>query len=274
MEGATLTVPGYLATGGISRALANTADATLTGLGLPGQRAARQFLPRLIRLGEGADDTRTRVPLAELLTSAHDREQARQALERFVHARLLTVDADTVEISHEALIRAWPRLREWIDANRATLLARQQLDLQARDWADHQQDPSYLYSGTRLAAAEEAHASWEADPAGSAPLSERSKRFLEASIMTRKRVLRTKRRGIGIVVASMVLMLLASISTAILATGTAREANRQRLIILSEKVAAQSQDLAGTALTCLGSSPRPHSLWIRLPRRDTAWPVR
>ncbi|WP_433365397.1 caspase, EACC1-associated type [Streptosporangium sp. CA-115845] len=246
-EGATLTVTGYLATGGINRALANTADATLTGLNLTGQRAARQFLPRLIRLGEGADDTRTRVPLTELLPSvpdAPDREQARQALERFVNARLLTVDADTVEISHEALIRAWPRLREWIDADRATLLARQQLDHQARDWADHQQDPAYLYSGTRLAAAEEAHARWQADPAGSAPLSERSERFLDASVKTRKRALRARRRGIGIVAASMALVLLASIGTAILALGAAREANHERLVTLSQKVAAQSQDLA------------------------------
>ncbi len=190
-EGDMLTVAGYLATGGVSRALAKTADATLAGLDLPGQSAVKQFLPRLVRLGEGAEDTRIRIPITDLLPVADERDGAwRQALDRFVAARLLTVDADTVEISHEALIRAWPRLREWIAVNRAALLARQRLDHQARDWADHQEDPSYLFSGTRLVDAEEAHAQWKGDPAGSPLVSERSERFLRASIQARQRAIR------------------------------------------------------------------------------------
>ncbi|MGR6917890.1 caspase, EACC1-associated type [[Actinomadura] parvosata] len=245
-EGGMLTVGGYLATGGVSRALAQTADQTLAGLDLPGQRAIRHLLPRLVRLGEGADDTRISIPLDDLLPSAGERDETWQALDRFVRARLLTVDANTIEISHEALIRAWPRLREWINVNRATLLARQQLDRQARSWADHQEDPSYLYAGTRLANAEEARERWEADPAGFPPLSERSARFLAASVQARERAKRARRWGIGSVAVSLTLALLASIGIAVNALSTARDAERQRLAALSQRVAARSLESADT----------------------------
>ncbi|GAA3420498.1 hypothetical protein GCM10018952_63920 [Streptosporangium vulgare] len=270
-EGGMLTVGGYLATGGVSRALAKTADATLAGLDLPGQRAIHQLLPRLVQLGEGADDTRIRVPLEDLLPIADERDETWRALDRFVGARLLTVDADAIEISHEALIRAWPRLREWINVNRATLLARQQLDRQARNWADHQEDPSYLYGGTRLAAAEEARMRWEADPAGFPPLSERSARFLRTSVQVRERAKRARRRGIGIVAASLTLALLASIGVALNALNVADDAERQRLAVLSQKVAARSLEsadadpelsrlLAAAAFTLSETPEAEHSL--------------
>ncbi|MEV4399207.1 caspase family protein [Nonomuraea sp. NPDC049607] len=245
-EGGVLTVSGYRAAGGVSQALAKTADATLAALDLPGQRAIRQLLPRLVGLGESTDDTRIRIPLDDLLPIADDRDDTWQALDRFVRARLLTVDANTIEISHEALIRAWPRLREWINVNRATLLARQQLDRQARHWADHEEDPSYLYSGNRLAAAQEARTQWEADPAGFPPLSERSARFLRTSVAARERAKRARKWGIGIVAASLAVALLASIGITVNARSTADEAERQRLAAISQKVATQSVEAADT----------------------------
>ncbi|TYB61470.1 PQQ-binding-like beta-propeller repeat protein [Nonomuraea sp. PA05] len=238
-EDGVLTVGGYLATGGVGRALANTAETTLTGLDLPGQQAARRLLPRLVRLGEEAEDTRMRVLLTEL-----GDDEAGQVLEAFVKARLLTVGEDAVELSHEALIRAWPRLREWIDADRAVLLARQQLDHQAREWAEHGADPSYLYSGTRLSAAEEARARWESDPAGFPPLPERSARFLAASGEARRRAVRARRRGVAAVVVATVLALVASVSVAVVTTRVARESEVRRLEALSQKVSARSRDVA------------------------------
>ncbi|MGW0588610.1 caspase, EACC1-associated type, partial [Streptosporangium sp. NPDC002607] len=244
-EGATLTVTGYLATGGINRALANTADATLTGLDLPGQRAARQFLPRLIRLGEGANDTRTRVPLTELLTSApdvSDREQTRQALERFVNARLLTVDADAVEISHEALIRAWPRLREWIDADRAGLLLRQQLTEDAAQWLRHGRDLAFLYQGTRLTAAQEVKQQWDADPIRYRPLDTVAHEFLKAGTHAARRTARLRQSALAALVGCLIIAIIAAAA----AINAANDADHQRTLALSRQLAAQSEIL-GTA---------------------------
>lgn len=34
---------------------------------------------------------------------------------RLVGARLVSIDGDSVQIAHEALVRVWPRLRGWLD---------------------------------------------------------------------------------------------------------------------------------------------------------------
>src|SRR5262249_512101 len=76
--------------------------------------------------------------------------------------RLITTEASSqrggevsVEVAHEALIRGWGRLREWVDADRAGLLLHRQLTEAARDWQAHRRESSFLYRGTRLAAARE-----------------------------------------------------------------------------------------------------------------------
>jgi hypothetical protein len=60
-----------------------------------------------------------------------------------------------VEVAHEALIRNWPQLRKWIDADRAGLRTRTRLTEAAREWQNAGRDPTYLYSGGRLLVAEE-----------------------------------------------------------------------------------------------------------------------
>lgn len=150
-DGSTLTLAGYRATGGIRGALARTADATLDSLGLSGRQAARSLFLRLVRLGDGTEDTRRVVALADL--RAEEDPGMLRVLDLFVAARLLTVDQDTVRLAHEALIRSWPRLRSWIDADRMTALVRQQVGEAAAEWERHDRDPAFLYSGTRLATA-------------------------------------------------------------------------------------------------------------------------
>lgn len=154
-DGAMLTLAGYHAAGGIEQALANTADAVLNDLGEEGHEPARRMLVRLVRLGDGTEDTRRRVRRADLLPeeSSPGRPAAQELLDRFVVARLLTAGDDTIEITHEALIRAWPRLRSWLETDRAGLLLRQRLTDDAIAWQDQGMDPAYLYTGTRLATA-------------------------------------------------------------------------------------------------------------------------
>jgi hypothetical protein len=76
-------------------------------------------------------------------------------LEGLVRTRLVTADDQTVQIAHEALIREWPRLREWLDADRAGERLRRGVQSAAREWDEHGRDPSYLFEGARLVAARE-----------------------------------------------------------------------------------------------------------------------
>jgi hypothetical protein len=81
-----------------------------------GRDAVRRMLPRLVRVGEDASDTARSVERAELLHGLADPGAAQRAIDRCAAARLLTLDRDTVRISHEALLREWPDLRKWINA--------------------------------------------------------------------------------------------------------------------------------------------------------------
>jgi hypothetical protein len=62
---------------------------------------------------------------------------------------------DEVEVAHEALIRHWPRLRDWLDEDRASLLLRESIREAAQEWQRHDRDESYLaHRGRRLTEAE------------------------------------------------------------------------------------------------------------------------
>ncbi|XVQ14225.1 helix-turn-helix domain-containing protein [Spirillospora sp. CA-255316] len=146
-----LTVAGYRSTGGITGAVASSAERVYAGLGPDGQAVARQLLLGLVRVGEADQDTRRRVRHARLLSLLPERETATTVLHAFAGARLLTMDAECVEITHEALLYAWPRLRGWIDADRVGLRNRQRLAEAAEAWEASGRDTALLYRGTQLA---------------------------------------------------------------------------------------------------------------------------
>jgi hypothetical protein len=60
-------------------------------------------------------------------------------------------DRVEVEVAHEALIRHWPRLRDWLDQDRASLLTREAVSEAAQAWQESGRDESYLaHRGRRL----------------------------------------------------------------------------------------------------------------------------
>ncbi|TCJ31444.1 WD40 repeat domain-containing protein [Parafrankia sp. BMG5.11] len=241
-QGRELTLAGYRAAGGVTGALQRTADATLQGLDVEGRHTARRLLLRLVRLGQGTEDTRRRVPVSDLLppATAPEHATARQVLDRFVHARLVTVDADTVQLAHEALIRAWPQLRSWIDTDRATLLVRQQLSEDTTEWLDHDRDPAFLYRGTRLAAARSLTTTTQA---GDLPPTETA--FLHASTHAANRRARRTR----IFTTAVVILLLLALTTGSLAAVQWRQAINQSHL-------AAAQGLVNLADTLADTDPR------------------
>ncbi|MFG2059434.1 helix-turn-helix domain-containing protein [Micromonospora sp. NPDC048930] len=155
-----LTITSYREVGGISRAVAATADTISARLSADQQALARRLFLRLVHVSPDMADARRRVRLAELLTDGERQAaQMEDLLDQFIAARLITADIDTVEISHEALLTAWPTLRSWLNTNRAGLVIGQELDTAAAAWRRDNRDPAALYRGARLAAAEQ----WAAD---------------------------------------------------------------------------------------------------------------
>ncbi|MGW0734398.1 nSTAND1 domain-containing NTPase [Streptomyces sp. NPDC002851] len=195
-----LTLAGYRAAGGIQGAVAATAERAWSGLDPAARTAARLLLLRLVRLGEDTQATRRRGTRRQLAEESTDPGKMEQSLEALVRARLVTLDSETVEITHEALLHAWPRLRDWIDEDRNDHLLRQRLEEDGRAWEDSGRDPSLLYRGSRL---EQAHA-W-AKSAGNSLLTRGAVEFLAASARLRRRTVWLSRGAVAaLVVLSMV----------------------------------------------------------------------
>ncbi|MFF2791646.1 helix-turn-helix domain-containing protein [Streptomyces sp. NPDC058049] len=176
-EGASLTVDGYERTGGIQGAIARTAEEVFTRLYPAEQNTLRRVLVRLVHVADGTGATRRRMSRTALMEQLADAGPAAAALDTFVRARLITMDSDTVEITHEALLHAWPRLRGWIRADRAGLLVHQQLAHAAAEWEREGRDPSALHRGTRLETAR----AWADEHDGRSRLGPLEAAFLRAS---------------------------------------------------------------------------------------------
>ncbi|MEV5873859.1 WD40 repeat domain-containing protein [Streptomyces sp. NPDC052101] len=202
-----LTLAGYRAAGGIQGAVAATAERAWSGLDPAARTAARLLLLRLVRLGEDTQATRRRGTRRQLAAESADPGKTEESLEALVRARLVTLDADTVEITHEALLHAWPRLRHWIDDDRGDQLLRQRLEEDGRAWEDSDRDSSLLYRGSRLEQAR----SW-ARSAGDTFLTRSAVEFLAASVRLRKRTVWISRAAVAALV---VLALVAGVSAVI-----------------------------------------------------------
>ena len=150
----TLTVDAYLDAGGVDGAIAATAEGVYEALDPAQQHIARSIFLRLTQPGDGTEDTRRRAPLTELVIGA-DAAETESVLHLLADARLVTLDEQTAEVAHEAVIREWPRLRNWIDEDRDGLRIHRHLTHTARDWDALERDDAELYRGPRLATAEE-----------------------------------------------------------------------------------------------------------------------
>lgn len=145
-EGPTLTVAGYRATGGIRQAVSQTAEALYDDMDGTERAQLRSLLLRLVLPTEDGDPVRARVPRTKLAVDAeHER-----LVEQLVAARLVSIDDQTVQIAHEALVRVWPRLRGWLDDDLDGQRLLRHLAGAADAWDAMGRPDSELYRGTRL----------------------------------------------------------------------------------------------------------------------------
>lgn len=147
-DGHVLRLQDYRATGGVRSAVARIAEAAYMRLPEDQRRVAREVLLRLADIGEGAPERR-RAPLVEIEAIA----AAQPVLRALTDARLVTVGPGAVELSHEALLREWPRYRSWLEEDRVGRRLHAHLRVAASEWDARGRDSGELYRGARLAAA-------------------------------------------------------------------------------------------------------------------------
>ncbi|WP_433259826.1 protein kinase domain-containing protein [Actinosynnema sp. CS-041913] len=143
-EGDVLTLAAYRRVGGIDGAVARTAEEIHDRLDPMGRHALRTTLLRMVTVFDDGTAVRRRVDPRELPAPA--------IVDHLITARLVTVDGTGARLSHEALLTAWPRLRNWIDEDRAGLIQHRRFTDAVRVWAESGQHADDLYRGVRLAA--------------------------------------------------------------------------------------------------------------------------
>ncbi|AUG75452.1 hypothetical protein CFP65_0489 [Kitasatospora sp. MMS16-BH015] len=250
--GRTLTMAGYSATGGIWDAVTKQAELTYSALAPDAQSAAKLLLLRMVRIGENSEDTRRRLRLSSLLTERAPAEQNAIAIARdaLAKARLITLDGGTAQLAHEALLRAWPRLRGWIETSRADLLVEQRLVEAAEAWDHTGRDSGGLYRGAALELARDlterpGHEGSIASAGIDSRPGQLAREFLAASLRADRRF---RRLGTAVVTA-LVLLLVVSLTAASLAVRAQQEALRHQHI-------ASAWALFGQADSARGNSPQ------------------
>ncbi len=252
-NGRTLTVEAYHESGGVSSAVAQTADAVADGTRASDRPLLRNIFLRLTEIGDDVEETRRRVRIDELVPEGASPEAVRFLLERLAEARLVILDRGTAEVAHEVLIRRWPTLRRWLEEDRDGIRLHRRLTDAARLWDVAGRESTDLYRGTRLdAAVEWARANGEL-------LNATERDFINASVDESARTQRSQlksnrllRRALavsaGLLVAALALLVFALVS---------------RHDAVDAEDSAQSQALAAAAQSQLARDPQRALLLAR-----------
>ncbi len=266
-RGNELTVAGYEAAGGVTGAIAQSAETAFASHDRDAAETSAHLFLRLVNPSDDGVVTRRRLSLADV----DDAE--RSIVDEWARARLLTVDDHGVEITHEAMLSTWPRLRQWIDDSRDDLRTRQRIARAAESWHSADQDPALLYRETPLAAA----LAWLDDHPHD--VDRTSQEFLDASAAERDRLAdaaslaqrrqqRRRRRGMAALAVLAAAAVVASV-LAVIALAQSRqdeqravEAEAEANLRFAESVANQSDEgdpllAVMLAAEAVARAPRP-----------------
>ncbi len=230
-----LTLAAYRESGGVHGAVARLAEGTYARVPDERRQLVRAIMLRLVGEGEGDAPVRRRAPLGEL--DLERNEDVADVLATLADSRLVTVSEGSVEVAHEALLREWPRLREWIEEDTEGRRLRRHITQAATEWAAAGRDRGELYRGARLAAALD----WTADHA--LDVNELEREFVtesrEASEKETKRVRRTNRR-LRALLAGVAVLLVAAVAGGVFAAIQRSEAQDAETAQFVQRLGAQA----------------------------------
>ncbi|MFI0425136.1 AAA family ATPase [Spongiactinospora sp. 9N601] len=259
--GGRLTIAGYAAAGKVATAVRDSAEEAYAVLDERRRRLAKALLLQLVITQPDGRHGRRRLARTDLTVPRHGigdpagqcpdgQDAAQEALaevvEVFTARRLLVADEQTVELSHEVLLTAWPRLRGWLAEGQADRVLYGQVLEDAAEWRANARDEAYLYQGSRLAAVEQALPAWQATTSALAATPPAVMlEFLDASRRAATRTARRRRLVLNGLVAALVVTIVAA-GAALIALRAQREATQQRDAAISRKVAREAIGLRDT----------------------------
>ncbi len=268
-DGRALRHESYRASGGMRAAVARLAEAAYVRLAEPERRVARTVMLRLAGEQDGTP-VRRRTPVTELERIGG----ANPVVAALINARLLTLSDGLIELSHEALLREWPRYRSWLEEDRAGRRLQAHLTAAAAEWEEQGRESGELYRGARLAAALD----W--DSQHTERLNSLEREFLDRSRLESEREAwqqRAQNRKLRSLLLGAGVMLIVAVAAAVVAvvqqhnasdaarTALARQLGAQavteprldRAMLLAREAVrlSRSQETEGTLLTTLERQP-------------------
>ncbi|MEM8809705.1 MAG: hypothetical protein AAGF01_27085, partial [Cyanobacteria bacterium P01_G01_bin.38] len=207
--GRLLTHQAYEAIGEVKGALARHADAKYNNLSSAEQALVRRIFIQLVHPGQGTEDTR------RLATKAELGDTNWSLVKQLADARLVVTSLDpaqqqeTVEVVHEALIRNWGQLRQWMETDREFRVWQDRLRGSMQQWAVSRQDEGALLRGAPLAEAEEILKTRRQE------LSPDEQSFIQQSLALRDRQVQKERRRANILRSLLVVTSTAAVLAAV-----------------------------------------------------------
>lgn len=155
-----ITWANYRGLGGARNALGVCADRFYSELLPEDQQTVKRILLRLVRPGPGYEITSGRIT-RDRLGEIEASDRVKRVLDRLVEARLLKVSPgetpadDQVEVAHEALVRNWPRLVNWLEDERRKIERQRWLTERAARWEQLGEEDEALLRGRDLTEAQQ-----------------------------------------------------------------------------------------------------------------------
>lgn len=191
-----LTHAAYREIGGVEGALSRYADHQLAQVCKtpegPDETTARRLFERLARPVKGKEYARVARAFDQLPP------ELRTAAQALAATRLLVISRDssgkeTVALAHEALVRQWPMLRDWLDESHVFLAWHEKLRGRLREWEDGGRHDDLLLRGQELTTAKTSEALRPAE------LSHAETEFVRLSREWHRRAVRRGRMGVALV---------------------------------------------------------------------------
>ncbi|MEU3455833.1 AAA family ATPase, partial [Micromonospora sp. NPDC006766] len=237
-EGDRLTRRSYAASGGVTDAVRASAEDAYSSLSPAQQDTARDVFRRLTLVSHDGQLSRRPIPTTELGAGTNAKDAA-VVVEEFTSRRLIVRGDHGIEIAHDTLLQAWPRLRAWLQDHLTDRVLYSQLVHDATEWDSHGRDPSFLYRGARLTITATAGTTWHRYPADYPALPPVATDFLAHAHRASTRSTWTRRTAAG----ALALLTVTAMITAVMASRATIDANDQRRIATARQLAAQSQNI-------------------------------
>lgn len=155
----------YIQLGGINGTLQQRADEVYQTLSAEQQVTARHIFLSLTQPGDNVEDTRRRVAKHNLVTARHSEASINEVVQKLSDASLIVTNEEispidahhlaVVDVAHEALIRHWSQLQEWLKNSREFLVKQRSMENAAKEWVQNNKSNSYLLKGKKLSEAKQ-----------------------------------------------------------------------------------------------------------------------